>query len=188
MRRCAFPNEPVAPEGTPPPAGYLVVLPPSRVSPEEGLNRDGGGSLPLEASPGCPHARVLLDDHRRSASPQKRNVADDKKKPSKTFPDIKGLPKPAAGDCPPRPPPRPATPCTSLDGDGRSPHPLVLDEGQPSPDGLLDADAGPAQSVGAEPLQERHLPGPEEDLRSAKLKLTRILGTKTTITPDDTDC
>lgn len=53
---------------------------PSHVSSQEGLNGNDGGALLLVASPGCPHTHVLLDDHSRSGSFQKCNIADDRKK------------------------------------------------------------------------------------------------------------
>lgn len=62
---------------------YLMKLPLSHVSSQEGLNGDGGGALLLVAPPGRPHTHLLLDDHSRSGSLQKCNVADDEKKKKK---------------------------------------------------------------------------------------------------------
>lgn len=53
---------------------------PSHVSSQEGLNGNGGRALLLVASPGRPHTHILLDDHSRSGSFQKCNIADDRKK------------------------------------------------------------------------------------------------------------
>lgn len=72
----------------------------------------------------------------------------------------------------------PVAPQTSLDGDGRFPHPLVLREGQPAPDGLLDANAVRAEFSRAERLQVRHLSSPEEQLRPAKAEHVLVLGAR----------
>lgn len=55
---------------------YLVELLSGHIGPQEALNGDSCRALLLEASPGNPHANILLNDEGGSGSSQKVDVAD----------------------------------------------------------------------------------------------------------------
>lgn len=71
-----FSTENKQPTVKPPALRYLVELLSGPVGPQEALNGDGCRALLLEASPGNPHANILLNDEGGSGSPQQVDVAD----------------------------------------------------------------------------------------------------------------